>query len=106
MFQHKLPNGNIIMHEGLPRDLAIKRMEDEARWCQDNNYSMTCLADNIMIAIVTPKSKKAQNRFCNLMDKLQECFVEQHLGDKVFLTSANNQNHFWVNLIDDNDWQI
>ena len=59
-----------------------------------------------MIAIVTPKSKKAQNRFCNLMDKLQECFVEHHLGDKVFLTSANNQNHFWVNLIDDNDWEI
>jgi hypothetical protein len=61
---------------------------------------------SIMIAIVTPKSKKAQNRFCNLMDKLQECFVEQHLGDKVFLTSANDKNHFWVNLIDDNDWEI
>jgi predicted nucleic acid-binding Zn finger protein len=59
-----------------------------------------------MIAIVTPKSKKAQNRFCNLMNKLQECFVEKQLGDKVFLTSANGKNHFWVNLIDDNDWEI
>jgi hypothetical protein len=40
MFQHKLPNGNIIMHEGLPRDLAIKRMEDEARWCQEHREEL------------------------------------------------------------------
>ena len=36
MFQHRLPNGNIIMHEGLPRELAIKRMEDHERWCQEH----------------------------------------------------------------------
>ena len=24
------------MHEGLPRELAIKRMEDEARWMQEH----------------------------------------------------------------------
>ena len=40
MFQHKLPNGNIIMHEGLPRDLAIKRMEDEARWVQEHREEL------------------------------------------------------------------
>ena len=36
MFQHKLPNGKVIMHEGLPEHLAIKRMEDEARWMQEH----------------------------------------------------------------------
>jgi hypothetical protein len=36
MFMHKLPNGNVIMHEGLPEWMAIKRMEDEARWAQEH----------------------------------------------------------------------
>ena len=59
-----------------------------------------------MIAFVTPKSKKAQNRFCNLMNRNDECIVEQHRGDKVFLTSANGRNHFWVSLVNDKDWDI
>ena len=40
LFQHKLPNGKIIMHEGLPRDLAIKRMEDHERWCQEHREEL------------------------------------------------------------------
>ena len=40
MFMHKLPNGNIIMHEGLPRELAIKRMEDEARWVKEHREEL------------------------------------------------------------------
>tara|TARA_B100002019_G_scaffold217112_1_gene189789 strand:+ start:138 stop:302 length:165 start_codon:yes stop_codon:yes gene_type:complete len=40
MFQHKLPNGNIIMHEGLPRELAIKRMEDHERWVQEHREEL------------------------------------------------------------------
>ena len=40
MFMHRLPNGNIIMHEGLPRDLAIKRMEDHERWCQEHREEL------------------------------------------------------------------
>jgi len=36
MYMHRLPNGNIIMHEGLPRDLAIKRMEDHERWVKEH----------------------------------------------------------------------
>jgi len=40
MFMHKLPNGNIIMHEGLPRDLAIKRMEDHQRWCEEHREEL------------------------------------------------------------------
>ena len=59
-----------------------------------------------MKAFVKPKSKKATNRFCNLMDRNEECIVEQHRGDKVFLTSANGKYHFWVNLTSDNDWNI
>ena len=40
MFQHKLPNGNVIMHEGLPKHLAIKRMEDEERWMQEHREEL------------------------------------------------------------------
>ena len=36
MWMHRLPNGKLTMHEGLPRDLAIKRMEDHERWCQEH----------------------------------------------------------------------
>ena len=61
---------------------------------------------NSMTAFVTPKSKKSHNRFCNLMNRNSECIVEQHKGDKVFLTSANGKNHFWVNLAADVDWNI
>ena len=40
MFQHKLPNGDVIMHEGLPEDLATKRMEDEERWIQEHREEL------------------------------------------------------------------
>ena len=36
MFQHKLPNGNIIATQNLPRELAIKRMIDHERWVQEH----------------------------------------------------------------------
>jgi hypothetical protein len=57
-------------------------------------------------AFVTPKSKKAKNRFANLMDSNDKVFVEQNKGDKVFVTSLNRKNHFWVNLNHDSDWEI
>jgi hypothetical protein len=57
-------------------------------------------------AFVTPKSKKAKNRFANLMDQIDECIVEQNKGDRVFLTSANGKNHFWVNILGDEHWDI
>jgi hypothetical protein len=57
-------------------------------------------------AFVTPKSKKAKNRFANLMDSNDEVIVEQNKGDKVFVTSVNRKNHFWVNLNHDSDWEI
>ena len=40
MFQHRLPNGKIIMHTGLPKHLAIKRMEDHERWCQEHREEL------------------------------------------------------------------
>lgn len=58
------------------------------------------------VAFVSPKSKKAKNRFSNLMDNDDQCFVEQNKGDRIFLTSANGKNHFWVNLSNDPDWIV
>lgn len=58
------------------------------------------------IAFVTPKSKKAKNRFANLMESNPECFVEQDKGNRFFLCSANGKNFFWVNLNNDKDWLV
>jgi hypothetical protein len=57
-------------------------------------------------AFVTPKSKKAKNRFANLMNSDEIVVIEQNKGDKVFVTSANGKNHFWVSLSQDKDWDI
>ena len=59
-----------------------------------------------MTAFVTPKSKKAKNRFANLMDSIEECIIEQDKGDRLFLTSINGKNHFWVNINNDTDWEV
>ena len=58
------------------------------------------------IAFVTPKSKKAKNRFANLMDSCDEVIIEQNQSDKVFVTSLNRKNHFWIKLVQDPDWDI
>jgi len=57
-------------------------------------------------AFVTPKSKKAKNRFCNLMESESQCIIEQDKGNRVFLRSFNGKNLFWVNLNNDSDWEI
>jgi len=57
-------------------------------------------------ASVTPISKKAKNRFSNLMNRNEICIIEQHKGNKVFLTSMNKRNHFWVTLDNDSDWMV
>lgn len=57
-------------------------------------------------AFVTPKSKKAKNRFFNLMNEESECIIEQNKGNRVFLRSLNGKNFFWVNLTSDSDWII
>ena len=40
MFLHRLPNGKLMMHSGLPRELAIKRMEDHERWIQEHREEL------------------------------------------------------------------
>ena len=40
MFSHELPNGNIIRSDNLPRELAIKRMIDEERWCKEHREEL------------------------------------------------------------------
>jgi hypothetical protein len=57
-------------------------------------------------AFVTPKSKKAKNRFANLMDNNPECLVEQNKGDRFFLRSTNGKNFFWVSINNDSDWEV
>lgn len=57
-------------------------------------------------AFVTPKSKKAKNRFANLMEGDPMCFVEIDKGNRFFLCSANGKNFFWVDLNNDPNWQI
>lgn len=57
-------------------------------------------------AFVTPKSRKAKNRFANLMDSDEMCIIEQQKETEVFLTSANGRNHFWVSLKGDKDWEV
>lgn len=55
---------------------------------------------------VKPISKKAKNRFANVMDSCEHCIIEQHKGDKVFLRSVNGRNFFWVNVHQDQDWEL
>ena len=57
-------------------------------------------------ASVIPISKKAKNRFANHMDKIETCIIEQQIGNKVFLTSINGKNHFWVMVDNDPDWMV
>ena len=40
MFLHRLPNGKLMMDSGLPRELAIKRMEDHERWVQEHREEL------------------------------------------------------------------
>ena len=47
MFQHRLPNGKIIRHDGLPRELAIKRMEEEQRWMEEHREELEVSAQQL-----------------------------------------------------------
>jgi hypothetical protein len=57
-------------------------------------------------AFVVPKSKKAKNRFANLMDNNPDCVIEQIKENRVFLRSANGRNFFWVNIQNDPNWDV
>jgi hypothetical protein len=55
---------------------------------------------------VQPISKKAKNRFANLMDSNETCIIEQHKNGMMFLTSRNGKNHFWVQVDNDPHWVL
>ena len=40
------------------------------------------------------------------MSRNPVCTVEQDHGDRLFLTSSNGGNHFWVDLMGDADWLV
>ena len=37
---HRLPNGKLLIHQGLHHDEAIKRMQDEERWIQEHREEL------------------------------------------------------------------
>ena len=55
---------------------------------------------------VNPKSKKAINRFCNMMDRLHAMEVEQETDTQFFVVSINRQYCFWLNKVNDPHWEI
>ena len=59
-----------------------------------------------MVVQVSPLSSKAKNRFANLMSCDPICVVEQIKENKMFLRSANNRYHFWVDPSSGEDWII
>lgn len=74
---------------------------------QQDQLDYAHLVEIIMqTASVIPISNKAKNRFANLMNRIEICIIEQHTGNKVFLTSLNGRNHFWVTIDNDPDWMV
>ena len=55
---------------------------------------------------VKPKSKKAKNRFANMMNGLHSCRVENRQDGKVFLASISGNYFFWMNETADDDWTV
>ena len=55
---------------------------------------------------VEPKNSKAKNRFYNLMNELHSCRVEQETEDQMFLSSITGKYHFWMNKINDENWNL
>ena len=54
---------------------------------------------------VRPKSRLAQDRFENLMDKFHSCKVEKETSSRVYLKSISGRYSFWMNKEYDRDWQ-
>jgi hypothetical protein len=57
-------------------------------------------------ATVKPISKKAKNRFANLMGSDAHVIIEQHTGNRVFVASMNRKYFFWATLDTDADWMV
>ena len=55
---------------------------------------------------VIPITRKAKNRFSNLMDENPTCIIEKVRDGMMFLTSHNRRNHFWVKVDNDPHWML
>lgn len=55
---------------------------------------------------VQPKSKKAINRFKNIMDSLHAMEVEQENDVQMFVVSINRRYCFWMNKQNDPHWEM
>jgi hypothetical protein len=55
---------------------------------------------------VSPKSKKAVNRFINNMDSLHAMEVEQETDTQFFVVSINKRYCFWMMRENDPHWEI
>ena len=55
---------------------------------------------------VKPKSKKAKNRFANLMNNLHSCRVEKREHGRMFLASISGKYFFWMNETADDHWEV
>ena len=55
---------------------------------------------------VAPKSKKAVNRFKNIMDSLHAMEVEQETDTQFFVVSINRRYCFWMEKQNDPHWEI
>jgi DNA-binding SARP family transcriptional activator len=55
---------------------------------------------------VQPKSKKAINRFKNIMDSLHAMEVEQDNDTQMFVVSINRRYCFWMEKHNDPHWEI
>ena len=40
------------------------------------------------------------------MEKNPDCIVEQIIGNRAFLVSVNDGNHFWVDINNDSHWGV
>jgi hypothetical protein len=55
---------------------------------------------------VQPKSKKAKNRFFNMMNNLHSCRVQQEDDTKMFLESISGRYFFWMDKTEDPNWTL
>ena len=70
------------------------------------DYTHTKRIEIMSTATVTPISRKAKNRFANLMGSDAHVIIEQHIGDRVFVASMNRKYFFWATLDTDADWMV
>tara|TARA_Y100000385_G_C12871407_1_gene541683 strand:+ start:337 stop:543 length:207 start_codon:yes stop_codon:yes gene_type:complete len=55
---------------------------------------------------VKPKSKKAKNRFANLMNGLHSCRIEKREDGKIFVASISGKYFFWMSESNDDHWDV